>query len=123
MIGLESHWGAEDQTLHAAYESAVDRRVDFMTHGSSLLDPFLAPVTVEGDTPEEIAEAVALFVEQGGDAAEYSCSNSEISRSCESDESTTSTEYCFVSQGKQNPRRSFHESIGKCCYKRNKSMS
>jgi hypothetical protein len=41
-----------------------------MTHGSSLLDPFLAPVTVEGDTPEEIAEAVALFVERGGDAAE-----------------------------------------------------
>jgi hypothetical protein len=70
MIGLESHWGAEDQTLHAAYESAVDRRVDFMTHGSSLLDAFLAPATVEGDTPEEIAEAVALFVEQGGDAAE-----------------------------------------------------
>lgn len=41
-----------------------------MTHGSSLLDPFLTPVTVEGDTPEEIAEAVALFMEQGGDAAE-----------------------------------------------------
>jgi hypothetical protein len=41
-----------------------------MTHGSSLLDPFLSPVTVEGDTPEEIAEAVALFVEQGGEAAE-----------------------------------------------------
>ena len=70
LMGTESHWGAEDQTLHAVYESAVDRRVDFMTHGSSLLDPFLAPVTVEGDTPEEIAEAVALFVERGGDAAE-----------------------------------------------------
>jgi hypothetical protein len=41
-----------------------------MTHGSSLLDPFLAPVTVEGDTPEEIAEAVAMFVERGGDATE-----------------------------------------------------
>jgi hypothetical protein len=66
-IGRESHWGPEDQTLHAAYESAVDRRVDFMTHGSSLLDSFLAPVTVEGDTPEEIAEAVALFVERGGE--------------------------------------------------------
>jgi hypothetical protein len=70
MMGTKSHWGPEDQTLHAAYESAVDRRVDFMTHGSSLLDSFLTPVTVEGDTPEEIAEAVALFVEQGGDAAE-----------------------------------------------------
>jgi hypothetical protein len=42
-------------TLHAAYESAVDRRVDFMTRSSSLLDPFLAPVTVAGTTPEEIA--------------------------------------------------------------------
>jgi Zinc dependent phospholipase C len=70
MMGTESHWGAEDQTVHAAYESAVDRCVDFMTHGSSLLDPFLAPVTVEGDTPEDIAEAVALFVERGGDDAE-----------------------------------------------------
>src|SRR4029453_15731132 len=48
----------------------VDRRVDFMTHGSSLLVPFLPPVRVEGDTPEEIAEAVALFVERGGDDAE-----------------------------------------------------
>jgi Zinc dependent phospholipase C len=76
MMGTESHWGAEDQTLHAAYESAVDRRVDFITHGSSLLDPFLTPVTVEGDTPEEIAEAVALFVERGGDAAETPTSRS-----------------------------------------------
>jgi hypothetical protein len=41
-----------------------------MTRGSSLLDSFLTPVTVEGDTPEEIAEAVALFVERGGDDAE-----------------------------------------------------
>jgi hypothetical protein len=41
-----------------------------MTHGSSLLDPCLTPVTVEGDTPEEIAEAVALYVERGGDDAE-----------------------------------------------------
>ena len=41
-----------------------------MTRGSSLLDRFPAPVIVEGDTPEEIAEAVALFVERGRDVAE-----------------------------------------------------
>ena len=66
LMGAESHWGAEDQTIHKAYENAVDRRVDFHSRGSSLLDPFLAPVAVDGNTPEEIAEAIARFVEQGG---------------------------------------------------------
>jgi hypothetical protein len=70
LMGAESHWGAEDQNLHKAYENAVDRRVDFQTRSSSLLDPFLEPVAMQGTTPEEIAETVALFVEQGGDAAE-----------------------------------------------------
>lgn len=66
VMGVGSHWGAEDQKIHAAYENAVDRTVDYHTRTSSLLDSYLKPVTVTGDTPEKIAEAVALYTEQGG---------------------------------------------------------
>jgi Zinc dependent phospholipase C len=65
VMGAGSHWGAEDQKLHAAYENAVDRTIDFRTRTSSLLDGYLATVTVGGDKPEDIAEAVARFDEDG----------------------------------------------------------
>lgn len=61
-----SHWGAEDQKLHAAYESAADRRVDYKTRTSSLFHPYLKAVKVAGDTPEEATETLARFTEDGG---------------------------------------------------------
>jgi len=64
-MGEGSHWGAEGQKIHAAYENAVDGTVDFRTRTSSLLDSYMKAVRVPGDTPEEIAEAVALFSEKG----------------------------------------------------------
>ncbi len=69
VMGVGSHWGAEDQRIHAAYENAVDRTVDFRTRRSSLLDTYIKTVAVSGRTPEAIAEAVALFDEQGGGTA------------------------------------------------------
>jgi hypothetical protein len=51
IMGAESHWGAEDQNLHKGYGNAVDRRVDFMTRSSSLLDSFLTPVDGRGHDP------------------------------------------------------------------------
>jgi hypothetical protein len=66
VMGVGSHWGAEDQKIHAAYENAVDATVDYTTRSSTLLDVYLKPVDVPGMTPEEIANAVALYTEQGG---------------------------------------------------------
>lgn len=65
VMGAQSHWRAEDQVLHAAYENAVDRPVAYQTRSSSLLDAYLQPVSVPGNTPEAIAEAVARFTETG----------------------------------------------------------
>ena len=66
VMGVGSHWGAEDQKIHAAYENAVDATIDYKTRSSSLLDGYLKSVNVHGLTPEAIAEAVALHTEQGG---------------------------------------------------------
>lgn len=66
VMGAQSHWGAEDQKLHAAYENAIDRTVDYKTRTSTMLDKYLSPTPVEGTTPESIAEAVARFAETGG---------------------------------------------------------
>jgi hypothetical protein len=70
VMGIGSHWGAEDQSIHRAYENVVDRKVDFHTRTSSLLDPFLKPVTVDGETLEAIVEGVARFTENGGGTPE-----------------------------------------------------
>jgi hypothetical protein len=70
VMGAESHWGAEDQALHAAYENAVDATVDFRSRRSSLLDGFVKREAVTGDTPEAMAEAVAAFTETGDHSTE-----------------------------------------------------
>jgi hypothetical protein len=51
----------QDQALHAAYENAVDRTVAYQTRQSWLLDGYLRPVTVAGETSAEIAEAVHAY--------------------------------------------------------------
>jgi len=64
IMGPQSHWGSEDQTLHKKYEMAVDKTVDKTTRKSSLLDSFMHSVPVTGNTPEEIAAGAAAFTEK-----------------------------------------------------------
>jgi hypothetical protein len=70
VMGKQSHWGAEDQTIHKAYENVLNRTIDFRARTTSLLETFLKPVPVEGDTLEEIVEGVAQFTENGGGTPE-----------------------------------------------------
>ena len=64
-MGSQSHWGSEDQALHAAYEAAVEKTIRFQNRTSTLFESFINPIAVGGDTPEEVARAVALRVERG----------------------------------------------------------
>ena len=65
IMGAESHWGSEDQTRHSAYEVAVEKTIHFQDRTSTLFEGFISPLAVGGDTPEEIARAVALRTERG----------------------------------------------------------
>jgi hypothetical protein len=65
IMGSKSHWGAEDQKLHAAYEVAVEATMDFKTRSSSLLDSYITARTVTGTTPETIARTAARYTEKG----------------------------------------------------------
>jgi hypothetical protein len=62
LMGKESHWGAEDQAFHRAYEAEVEK-TKFKTRSSELLDPYVESKRVDGDEPGEIAQAVAWFTE------------------------------------------------------------
>jgi hypothetical protein len=66
VMGADSHWGAEDQRLHAAYEVQIEQSIAFRTRSSAVLDPFLTTRRVRG-TPAEVTHAVARFTEQGED--------------------------------------------------------
>jgi hypothetical protein len=65
IMGSQSHWGSEDQTRHSAYEVAVENTIRFQSRTSAVFEGFISPIAVGGDTPEEIARAVALRVERG----------------------------------------------------------
>jgi hypothetical protein len=65
IMGSQSHWGSEDDTLHGNYEVAVEKTIQFTTRTSTLFETFIAPIAVAGDSPEEVARAVALRVERG----------------------------------------------------------
>jgi hypothetical protein len=65
IMGSESHWGSEDPKRHSAYEVAVEKTIRFQTRTSTLFESFISPIAVGGDTPEEIARAVALRTERG----------------------------------------------------------
>ena len=65
IMGKESHWGSEDQTRHSAYEVALEKTIRFQNRTSTVFEIFISPIAVGGDTPEEIARAVALRVERG----------------------------------------------------------
>src|SRR6185436_19830520 len=51
--------------LHSAYEVAVEGTIRFQTRTSTLFEGFISPLAVGGDTPEEIARAVAFRTERG----------------------------------------------------------
>jgi hypothetical protein len=65
VMGSQSHWGPEDDALHGNYEAAIEKTMQFTTRRSTLLDVFIKPIDVGGDTPETIARTVALRVERG----------------------------------------------------------
>ena len=65
LMDRRSHWGAEDQELHAKYEDAVDKTFDPMTRTSTLLDPYIKPVSVPGDSPMAVAFSLARYTERG----------------------------------------------------------
>jgi Zinc dependent phospholipase C len=65
IMGSQSHWGSEDQTRHSAYEVAVEGTIRFQNRTSMVFEGFISPTPVDGDTPKEIARAVALRVERG----------------------------------------------------------
>ena len=65
IMGSQSHWGSEDPKRHSAYEVAVEKTIRFQTRTSTLFESFISPIAVGGDTPEEIARAVALRTERG----------------------------------------------------------
>jgi hypothetical protein len=65
IMGSQSHWGSEDQTRHSAYEVAVESTIRFQNRTSTIFESFISPIAVGGDTPEEIARAVALRTERG----------------------------------------------------------
>src|SRR6187401_3520134 len=65
IMGSQSHWGSEDQTRHSAYEVAVESTIRFQTRTSTVFEGFISPIAVGGDSPEEIARAVALRTERG----------------------------------------------------------
>jgi hypothetical protein len=65
IMGSESHWGSEDQTRHSAYEVAVEGTIRFQNRTSTVFEGFISPISVGGNTPDEIARAVALRVERG----------------------------------------------------------
>lgn len=67
VMGAQSHWGTEDKKVHGDYEIAVEKTIDFGDRSSSLLDGYIHPVQVSGNTPEEIARAAASFTERGSD--------------------------------------------------------
>lgn len=64
-MGSQSHWGSEDPALHGAYEAAVETTIRFQTRSSTVFEAFIKLATVGGNTPEEIARAVALRTEKG----------------------------------------------------------
>jgi hypothetical protein len=70
VMGSQSHWGSEDQTLHGNYEVAVEKTIRFQTRTSTLFENFIRPIAVGGDTPEEVARAVALRTEHGTGTSE-----------------------------------------------------
>ena len=63
VMGAQSHWGSEDKTLHGAYEVAVESTIEFNPRRSKFLDPYITRVVIGGQTPEELALAVALHTE------------------------------------------------------------
>jgi hypothetical protein len=65
LMGKESHWGAEDQAFHRAYEAEVEKTIKFKTRSSDLLDPYIESKRVDGSEPGEIAQAVAWLTESG----------------------------------------------------------
>ena len=69
IMGSQSHWGAEDQTRHSAYEVAVESTIRFHNRTSRVFESFISPIAVGGDSPEEIARAVALQTERGTGAS------------------------------------------------------
>ena len=70
IMGVESHWGSENKTVHSNYEKVVDKTIKFQTRSSSLLDPFIHMVSLPGTTARAVALSVALFAENGGAGAD-----------------------------------------------------
>src|SRR4029079_17395826 len=65
LMDRRSHWGREDQTLHATYEDAVDRTFDPFKRTSTLLDRYVREIDVDGDSPADVAFTVARHTEKG----------------------------------------------------------
>jgi zinc dependent phospholipase C len=78
LMDRRSHWGAENQMFHAAYEDAVDKTFDPIAHTSMLLDRFVREASVPGNSPNAIALAVARFTEKGNDGRDPGWMNTKM---------------------------------------------
>lgn len=67
IMGKQSHWGSEDEPvkIHSRYEVAVEKTIDLTKRKSSLLESYIKKREVDGNTAEEVALAVAKFIEKG----------------------------------------------------------
>jgi hypothetical protein len=70
VMGSQSNWGSEDDALHGNYDVAVEKTIRFQTRTSTLFENFIRPTAVGGDSPEEVARAVALRREHGTGTSE-----------------------------------------------------
>jgi Zinc dependent phospholipase C len=70
LMGKQSHWGSEDQSIHHRYEEVIDKTIVAKTKTSTLLSSFVKRKSVSGNTPSEIALSVARFTETGGSSSE-----------------------------------------------------
>jgi hypothetical protein len=70
LMGKQSHWGSEDQSVHHRYEEVVDKTIDFKARNSTLLSTFIRSRSVSGNTAKDIALSVAKFTETGGNGTQ-----------------------------------------------------
>ena len=73
LMGRDSRWNGgepEDQTIHAAYETVFENRVDFTDRSLNLLEPFISEIAITGNTPESILYEVAAYTDTGNSTAQ-----------------------------------------------------
>lgn len=66
IMGAESHWGSEDQTLRHRYEEVADRDLNLHARTSLIFESFIDKKSMGGTTAHDIAIALAKFVDTGG---------------------------------------------------------